>query len=93
MSDNKSDLYVPTGTLGLPLNNNYTYNSSANIAPHFHVGPRTYSENGYVPHPLQLTGGQGGAAFNGDKKVKNKAGANATAPGGLDALVAFPSAL
>lgn len=78
---------IKTGTLGLPPGlSNLSFNSSANIAPSYHVGVRSYGENGYVPHPLSYTGQGGGAPVN----PTPRAGALATAPGGVDASIAWP---
>lgn len=63
---------------------NYFFMSSKRIAPSYHVGPRTYSENGYVPHPLQVFGrvGGGGSGVNSagyvDHFPVNDAGSHAS---------------
>jgi hypothetical protein len=80
---------VKTGTLGLPAVPNYTFNSTANIAPSFHVGPRMYNDGGYIPHPLSYTGQPGPTP---SKKVTRPAGALTTAPGGLATDIAWPHA-
>lgn len=74
--------------LALPLDQNIALNSSANITPHFHVGPRTYNDAGIVPHPLELTG-----AFTNNPAPDNRtsqAGQSGNAPGGVYASIAWP---
>ena len=76
------------GSLGLPSQNNVFFNSSANIVPNWHVGPRMYNNAGFVPHPLGLTGGPVEGVF--PYKEEPSAGALTTTPDGLDTTIAFP---
>lgn len=81
--------HQPSVTLGLPAEPNYFFNSSANIVPSFNNGPRTYTDGGFVAHPLQLTG----SIMAGSTPRINKeqpAGATASAPGGEMTMLAFP---
>lgn len=77
---------APTATLNISAPR-LVFNSSANIAPSWHVGPRTYSDGGYVAHPLSYTG-QPGPSANVDGTPK--AGKNSTAPGGISTLISWP---
>jgi len=83
----RSVAYLPNQIGGPPSTPNYFFNSSANIAPSFHVGPRMYGENGYVPQPLTYTGQPGPADFH---NTTPPAGELSTAPGGLAAMLSFP---
>ncbi len=79
--------YLPNQLGGPPATRNYFFNSSANIAPSFHVGPKLYGENGYVDHPLTYTGQPGPADFH---NTTPPAGSNDIRPGGIAASLSFP---
>lgn len=74
--------------LALPLDQNIAFNSSANIAPGYHVGPRAYNDAGFVPHPLQLTGNIGNNPAPDNRTIP--ASASGTAPGGVFTSIASP---
>lgn len=77
---------APTALLDLSTQR-LVFNSSANIAPSWHVGPRTFNGAGYVAHPLSYTGQPGPTAM--DDPIPN-AGKNSTAPGGVSTLISWP---
>jgi hypothetical protein len=78
---------IKTGTLGLaPGVSNLYFNNSANITPSYHVGVKSYSEGGYVAHPLSYTGQPGPAA----RMSVPPAGQLATAPGGVAWSIGHP---
>jgi len=79
--------YLPNQLGGPPSTPNYFFNSSANIAPSYHVGPKLYGSNGYVDHPLNYTGQPGPAD---DHNTTPPAGYTSTGPYGLAALLSFP---
>lgn len=78
---------IKTGTLGLaPGISNLYFDGSANIAPSYHVGVRTYAEGGYVPHPLSYTGQPGPA----ERMPTAPAGQLATAVDGVAWSIGHP---
>ena len=81
--------YTPNATLGIPQQSNIDFATTANIAPSYHVGVRTYNENGIVPHPLGYTG-QPGSPVRRD--TAPRAGQTSTGAGQQSATIAYPHA-